>query len=260
MTVAISPSVSRYRHSEVPSSREAQVNNPEFRGGPLLFLNQFADLNMDISMVTAEINETLDLVLCLDDEDCSATPFYVCEEDDPGLSFHGSGFGSGSGSGSGSASGKPLDDGMRDMEDGDSSDEDASVNGPQPDLGATTTLTDFNSISPPLNESTDDTYTVIDILNNASSGSGSTDTTTTTATTLQTPETTDTTHVTTGATWTPDSSGDVPDILSDDDGVDTVISEGDSATGVEVGGVVAGTVSLHKTSLIFFLCLILALP
>ena len=130
------------------------MNNPEFRGGPL----PFADLNKDISMVTAKINEKLDLVLCLDDEDCFATPFYVCEEDDPGLSFRSSGFGSSSGSGSGSASGKPLDEGMRDMEDGDSSDENVSIDGPQPDLEAT-----FNTIFPPSNESTDDTYTVIDI-------------------------------------------------------------------------------------------------
>ena len=80
-------------------------------------------------MITAELNETLDLVLCLDDEDCTTAPFYICggEEDDV-VSGSGSGSGegeldgmvSGRGSGSGLSSGGSADDGLHDMEDGDS--------------------------------------------------------------------------------------------------------------------------------------------
>lgn len=80
-------------------------------------------------MIAAEINETLDLVLCLDDEDCTTAPFYVCDTESL-VSGSGSGSGDlgserkGSASGSGLGSGTPGnddvdDDGLRDMEDGD---------------------------------------------------------------------------------------------------------------------------------------------
>ena len=78
-------------------------------------------------MIAAEINETLDLVLCLDDEDCTTAPFYVCDTESL-VSGSGSGSGDlgserkGSASGSGLGSGTPgdndnEDDGLRDMED-----------------------------------------------------------------------------------------------------------------------------------------------
>ena len=103
------------------------MGNPEFRGGTRPpYLDQFTDLCMEISMITAEINETLDLDLCLDDEDCTTAPFYLCGVEDP-ASGSGSGSGdfrlktkNGSGSGSGLGSGGTTDDGMRDMEEGDS--------------------------------------------------------------------------------------------------------------------------------------------
>ena len=113
----------RYYHREVRFNKEDQVNNPEFRyTSHPPYLNQYNELCMGISTLTAEINETLDLVLCLDDEDCTQAPFYLCGED---LVASGSGDlrtspGSGSGSGSG------YDDGMRDMEDGD---QDGETNG-----------------------------------------------------------------------------------------------------------------------------------
>ena len=119
----------RYYHSQVGFSKEDQVNNPEFRNSPHPpYLNQFNDLSMEISMIAAEINETLDLVLCLDDEDCTTALFYVCDTESL-VSGSGSGSGDlgserkGSASGSGLGSGTPgdndnEDDGLRDMEDG----------------------------------------------------------------------------------------------------------------------------------------------
>jgi hypothetical protein len=119
-----------YYHSQVKFTKEEQANNPEFRhSAHPPYLNQFTDLCMELSMITAELNETLDLVLCLDDEDCTTAPFYICggEEDDV-VSGSGSGSGegelegmvSGRGSGSGLSSGGSADDGLHDMEDGDS--------------------------------------------------------------------------------------------------------------------------------------------
>jgi hypothetical protein len=131
-----------YRHSEVRFTKEDQAHNPEFPGHPP-YLNQYNDLSVDIATVTAEINETLDLVLCLDDEDCIVAPFYLCgEEEEDGLDFL-SGSGSGeykSERGSGSGSGGSVDDGLRDMEDGDSSSpgdgtsSETDVDSPTPDV------------------------------------------------------------------------------------------------------------------------------
>ena len=151
--------LSRYYHSEVSSKKEDQVDNPEFRGGPPPYLDQYVDLCMDISTIAAEVNETLDLILCLDDEDCSTAPFYICEEDDLELySSGGSGYNT-SMSGSGSGSGRSMDDGLRDMEDGDE---------PIMEDHEATESTPVSTPIPLPNITTEDTiegegYTVIDI-------------------------------------------------------------------------------------------------
>ena len=93
----------------VPSSKEHQVNNPVFANSSLPFSDQYVDLHFDISIITAELNATLEDILCLDDEDCRSAPFYICEEE--GSASLGSGSGSSSGSGSGG-----MEDGFRDME------------------------------------------------------------------------------------------------------------------------------------------------
>ena len=187
LCVTLSHSHCRYVHPETPAGKEAQQHNPEFRGGPPPYLNQYDELTMDISMVTAEINDTLDLVLCLDDEDCSAPPFYDCEPD-PELQLQLRG--SGSGSGSGSSSGEE-DDGMRDMEDGDSTQVDDELDEVDVDVVvpfADAPKDDLTS-EPDSPDSTDEGYTVYDI----SHGSGSKENATTDNTTASSSDATSTT-------------------------------------------------------------------
>ena len=173
------PHLSRYYHAMTGASKEAQVNNPVFRGTILPFSDQYDSLNMDISVITAEINETLDIALCLDDEDCTAQPYYICDMEEPS----GSGeifrnFFSGSGSGSGSGSSRYIDDGMRDMEDGDASQSDIDEETPAISDPSVTNPTPDNSGSgmnaTNHDEPTNEGYTVIDITNSGSGGNAST--------------------------------------------------------------------------------------
>ena len=161
----------RYPHSQVKFTKEEQVNNPEFRHSPHPpYLNQFADLCMEISMITAEINETLDLVLCLDDEDCTAAPFYICQEEGFVSGSGGSGEGvtrEGVGSGSGLGSSGSGDDGLRDTEEGDTG---VGVEVPSTP-GLESPLTSYST--PPQNTTEPaetpevEEYTVVDIIPNS---------------------------------------------------------------------------------------------
>ena len=118
---------------------------------------------MDISLITAEINMTLDLVLCLDDADCLGAPFYVCEsemDDELPAAVASSGSGSeigASGSGSGSGGYNIMDDGMRDMEDGDSPQIDDELED-VPDIHASTS----NTVVKPSDVIEEEGYTVWD--------------------------------------------------------------------------------------------------
>ena len=62
----------------VPSSKEHQVHNPVFTNSSLPFSDQYMDLHFDISIITAELNATLEEILCLDDEDCRSAPVDIC--------------------------------------------------------------------------------------------------------------------------------------------------------------------------------------
>ena len=129
-------------------------------------------------MIAAEINETLDLVLCLDDEDCTTAPFYVCDTESL-VSGSGSGSGDlgserkGSASGSGLGSGTPGDDdvgddGLRDMEDGDT-DTGVIVSTPKSLDTPTPYSTPHNATDTEETPTTaeEDTYEVIDISNSS---------------------------------------------------------------------------------------------
>lgn len=152
----------RYSKPAVSASKEEQVNNPVFKDGPKPFLDQYRELASDISVVAAEINGTLDSILCLDDEECFSAPIYDCEAYEPEpITYISS---SGDGSGSGSGSGKAMDDGLRDMEDGDSSgdanDDDDIFPTPTPTPTILDSDTSYNITSV---GSGDDGYSVIDI-------------------------------------------------------------------------------------------------
>lgn len=209
----------RYYHSEISSKKEEQVDNPEFRGGPLPYLNQYTDLCMDISTITAEVNETLDLVLCLDDEDCSTTPFYICE-DELELLASGSGLNT---NGSGSGSGQSMDDGLRDMEDGDSPLTDDNDDSDDVIQATTTTVLTATPLPTNIKDITSgNDYTVVDI---EKIGSGENATVTTTNKT-GTPDITE--EVPGGKeteTDTPDITVEVPGVKEDETDTPDIIVE-----------------------------------
>ena len=206
------------------------MDNPEFRGHPPPYLNQYDDLSMEISTIAAEINDTLDLVLCLDDEDCSAPPFYICVEDISDAQFSGSGYNDSS-SGSGSGSGSSIDDGMRDMEDGDSShidDDDDYTVGPPDGLLPTSHTTPTSSPDNTTEPTDKEDYTVIEIPQNDSAGDNTTDTSPTTPDVVSD----DSDHTGSPNVDTTDNTLTVPDIIQTDESANTGHQASHSQAGI----------------------------
>lgn len=257
----------RYWHSQVRFTKEDQVDNPEFKGRPSPYLNQFDDLCIDIATTAAEINETLDLVLCVDDEDCLVAPYYICEPDE---FEYLSGSGSDallSSSGSGSGSGSNVDDGMRDMEDGDEEEEEdittPSIDDiPQEDYRHDNNSTQFNDTTE--EEEDDGGYIVWDIDGSLNSENITTTTIATTAI-----STTATYYSTSTFTPTPtpaiiDDLTGKPDIgIDDDDFTEKPDNELTSKPSPEIN-VTSSTTQLETTVTLLllatmtFFCLLLA--
>ena len=185
---------------------------------------------MEISTLTAEINDTLDLVLCLDDEDCTRAPFYLCGED---LLASGSGDfeTTSSGRGSGSGSGRMMDDGLRDMENGDDNDASASGSGIHqvPDVSSDRPITGVE-------EPTEDSYTVFFDSHgkNTTNETSVTDNGNTTQATPTKPEVVDNNS---------DTNGEVPFVTAADVG-DTVTGEIASAMQLEISLTLLVTLTL----------------